>query len=114
MTPVPPSAAIRLVLDGHTVARVIEWTGCNRWHIERTLQRCGYLIDPNTDLAHEPEPDVEQTPWRAWARDNGWPSLGDAGRLPEGLMDAYIAANPHDLAAVRFHRRALRRNRRTA
>ena len=30
---------------------------------------------------------------RAWGRDNGW-EVGQRGRLPAGLLDAYAAARP--------------------
>jgi hypothetical protein len=29
---------------------------------------------------------------RAWARQNGWPELGDAGRLPSEILQAYDRA----------------------
>ena len=27
---------------------------------------------------------------RAWARENGWPHLGDRGRMPQEAIDAYL------------------------
>lgn len=30
---------------------------------------------------------------RAWARSNGWPDLGDRGRVPADVQQAYDAAN---------------------
>ena len=29
---------------------------------------------------------------RAWARENGWPQMGDRGRLPSDVLDAYDRA----------------------
>lgn len=31
---------------------------------------------------------------REWAKKNGWPNLGDRGRLPKDAQDAFDAANP--------------------
>ena len=33
---------------------------------------------------------------RFWARENGWPTLGSNGRLPQAAIDAYVAAHPRD------------------
>ena len=30
---------------------------------------------------------------RGWARENGYPDLGDRGRIPQAIVDAYEAAN---------------------
>jgi len=30
---------------------------------------------------------------RAWARSNGWPNLGDRGRLPQDAIDQYLQAH---------------------
>jgi hypothetical protein len=34
-----------------------------------------------------------RTDMREWARDNGWPDLGDMGRIPADLAAAYAQAN---------------------
>lgn len=31
---------------------------------------------------------------RAWARDNGWPDLGNRGRVPKEAVDAYDRTHP--------------------
>jgi len=31
---------------------------------------------------------------RAWARENGWPLLGDRGRMPQEAIDAYVRTHP--------------------
>jgi hypothetical protein len=59
------------------------------------------VVDPATDTAYYPPVDKTGAPWRVWARENGWPFLADAGRLPPGLMDAYLAAHSHDRTALR-------------
>lgn len=36
---------------------------------------------------------TDQARMRRWARDNGW-RIGDRGRLPSAVLDAYSAAHP--------------------
>lgn len=31
---------------------------------------------------------------RAWAKANGWPGLGQRGRLPQDAIDAYVSSHP--------------------
>ena len=38
--------------------------------------------------------DVDSHLVRAWARENGWPQLGDRGRMPQAAIDAYLEAHP--------------------
>lgn len=97
----PPSSALSLLREGHTVARVIEWTGCSRYPLQLLLHRYGMYIDRRTDTAREIPVPQTGPPWRVWARSNGWPDLPDAGKLPTGLMPAYRAANEANKAAVR-------------
>lgn len=107
----PPTSAMQLLCDGHPVAKVCQWTGVSRWHLQLAIHANGMYIDRDTDTAHVIP--VEQTgpPWRIWGRSNGWPDLDDAGPLPPGLMVAYEAAVKSDREAIR---RAEYRGRRSA
>ncbi len=108
----PPSAALRLLREGHTVARVIEWTGVSRWPLTLALHAEGMYVDRHTDTARAIPVEQNVAAWRIWARANGWPNLNDLGKLPPGLMDAYLQAHPEDQLAARVYRRSLRRDRR--
>jgi hypothetical protein len=37
---------------------------------------------------------TDQSDVRTWARANGWPTLGDRGRMPADALAAYRAAHP--------------------
>lgn len=37
---------------------------------------------------------VDSARVRTWARLNGWPTLGDRGRLPAAAIDAFLTAHP--------------------
>lgn len=57
-------------------------------------------VNASTRMAPAGSADASATPAgpspalvRAWGRDNGW-EVGQRGRLPAGLMDAYVAAHP--------------------
>lgn len=107
----PPAAAITLLREGHRVADVVRWTRSSRWHLLLAIWGAGMVVDPNTDTAYPPPVDKTGSPWRDWGRENGWPNLDDYGRLPAGLMAAYLAAHQHDRGALRragqaHHRRS--------
>lgn len=108
----PPSAALRLLREGHTVARVIEWTGCNRWHLVLALHAEGMYVDRATDKAALIPVEETGAPWRRWARRNGWPDLPQYGVLPEGVMRGYKASVKADREALRRAEQA--HHRRTA
>lgn len=106
----PPTAALTLLREGHTVARVIEWTGVSRYPLTLLLHRYGMYVDRATDTAMPLPIDQSGPPWRVWARQNGWPDLPEAGHLPPGLMAAY-KASVRDRKEIRradqaHHRRA--------
>lgn len=109
----PPSAALRLLREGHTVARVIEWTGCNRWHLVLALHAEGMYVDRDTDTAREMPVPEAGPPWRRWARVNGWPDLPDNGALPTGLLESFVASTP-DTPARRAALGMLRKTRHRA
>lgn len=37
-----------------------------------------------------------KAPMREWARQNGWPDIGNHGRLPDGVLDAYEHAKARE------------------
>lgn len=110
----PPSAAMTLLRDGHPVAKVCEWTGVSRWHLQLAITAEGLYVDADTDVVRTVPTFETGTAWRIWARSNGWPDLPDSGQLPAGLMEAYLVAHPEDRVAVSTHARAQRRDRRVA
>lgn len=43
-------------------------------------------------VGKQAERDSESAAIRAWARENGWPDIGERGRIPEGVREAYGAS----------------------
>lgn len=43
-------------------------------------------------------PGIRSCDVRFWARANGWPQIGENGRLPQAAIDAYVAAHPTEVA----------------
>lgn len=88
-----PPGAFEAVADGSTV-----WA---RYKVEQPQRPPagagnGSDDDPPADPP-EPEGALDTSAVRAWAREQGsWPQLGERGRLPSDLVEAYKAAHAPD------------------
>jgi hypothetical protein len=83
----------------------VSWTSPDPWH----CYECGADglggrtgADAHVTAVHAPKPapvpvargvvpdGVDPSAARAWVKTNGWPNIGQRGRLPQATIDAYL------------------------
>ena len=62
--------------------------------IEKMVTALKRYTDKGREIQRQSSGNGELATIRAWAKLNGWPDLGDRGRVPQEAQDAYHAAHP--------------------
>lgn len=81
-----------------TVQSMISWSSDRaRLGGQRRARRSGSAEGPSSEATPSPRTPADRERLkviREWARKNGHPDLGDRGRIPQAIVDEYVAAHP--------------------